>query len=162
MAGGKKYMYDANVNAFIVLSDTLYADLERYKKSNYTETTSAIEKLIDRGYLGDRVDFEMVHPMDATLEYSLERCIGTVALQVTQGCNLRCKYCAYSGNYDNRVHSGKRISKETAFKAIDFLFAHSVDRERVSLGFYGGEPLLELDLIKECVEYAKKRVKAKS
>lgn len=32
MAGGKKYMYDANVNAFIVLSDTLYADLERYKK----------------------------------------------------------------------------------------------------------------------------------
>lgn len=71
--------------------------------------------------MGDRVDFEMVHPMDATLEYSLERCIGTVALQVTQGCNLRCKYCAYSGNYDNRVHSGKRISKETAFKAIDFL-----------------------------------------
>lgn len=161
MAGGKKYMYDANANAFIVLSDTLYTDLERYKKSNYTETTSAIEKLIDRGYLGDRVDFEMVHPMDATLEYSLERCIGTVALQVTQGCNLRCKYCAYSGNYDNRVHSGKRMSKETAFKAIDFLFAHSVDRERVSLGFYGGEPLLELDLIKECVEYAKKTGKGK-
>ncbi len=36
-------------------------------------------------------------------------------------------------------------------------FDHSIDRDRVSLGFYGGEPLLELDLIKECVKYAKKK-----
>lgn len=156
-AGGKKYMFDANANVFISLSEALYADLEGYKKSGYEDVTPAIQKLKEKGYLKDRVDFEMVHPMDSTLEYSLERCIGTVALQVTQGCNLRCKYCAYSGNYDNRVHSSKRMSRETAFKAIDFLFAHSVDRDRVSLGFYGGEPLFELNLIKECVEYAKKK-----
>lgn len=157
MAGGKKYMFDANANAFILLSEALYSDLERYKRFGYKDSTPAIDKLKDRGYLKDRTDFKMVHPMDSTLEYSLERCIGTIALQVTQGCNLRCKYCAYSGNYDNRTHSGKRMSKETAFKAIDFLFEHSIDRDRVSLGFYGGEPLLELDLIKECVEYAKKK-----
>jgi len=156
-AGGKRYMFDANVNAFISLSEELYDNLEKYISSGYRTITPAIEKLRDRGYLRDRVDFEMVHPMDSTLEYSLERCIGTIALQVTQGCNLRCKYCAYSGNYDNRVHSGKRMSKETAFRAIDFLFTHSIDRDKVSLGFYGGEPLLEFELIKECVEYAKKK-----
>ena len=156
-AGGKRYMFDANTNVIINLKEDLYFELEKYMQSGYKEITPAIEKLRDRGYLKDRADFEMVHPMDSTLEYSLERCIGTIALQVTQGCNLRCKYCAYSGSYDNRVHSSKRMSKEIAFKAIDFLFDHSIDRDRVSLGFYGGEPLLELDLIKECVKYAKKK-----
>lgn len=156
-AGGKRYMFDTNANAFIILNEDLYTDLGKYVRSGYKDSTPAIEKLKDRGYLKDRADFEMVHPMDSTLEYSLERCIGTIALQVTQGCNLRCKYCAYSGSYDNRVHSSKRMSKEIAFKAIDFLFEHSIDRDRVSLGFYGGEPLLELDLIKECVDYAKKK-----
>lgn len=157
LAGGKKYMFDANANSFLMLSESLYTELEEYKRSEYKVVTPAIEKLKEQGYLKDRADFEMVHPMDSTLEYALDRCIGTVALQVTQSCNLRCKYCSYSGNYDNRVHDNKRMSKETAFRAIDFLFAHSVDRDRVSLGFYGGEPLLELNLIKECVEYAKKK-----
>lgn len=117
-AGGKRYMFDANTNVIINLKEDLYFELEKYMQSGYKEITPAIEKLRDRGYLKDRADFEMVHPMDSTLEYSLERCIGTIALQVTQGCNLRCKYCAYSGSYDNRVHSSKRMSKEIAFKAI--------------------------------------------
>ena len=46
-------------------------------------------------------------------------------MQVTQNCNLRCKYCVYSGSYSNRVHSNKRMSFETAKSAIDFLYAHS-------------------------------------
>ena len=99
-AGGKRYMFDANTNVIINLKEDLYFELEKYMQSGYKEITPAIEKLRDRGYLKDRADFEMVHPMDSTLEYSLERCIGTIALQVTQGCNLRCKYCAYSGSYD--------------------------------------------------------------
>ena len=90
-AGGKRYMFDANTNVIINLKEDLYFELEKYMQSGYKEITPAIEKLRDRGYLKDRADFEMVHPMDSTLEYSLERCIGTIALQVTQGCNLRCK-----------------------------------------------------------------------
>ena len=89
-AGGKRYMFDANTNVIINLKEDLYFELEKYMQSGYKEITPAIEKLRDRGYLKDRADFEMVHPMDSTLEYSLERCIGTIALQVTQGCNLRC------------------------------------------------------------------------
>lgn len=161
VAGGKKYMFDANANTFIKLSEELYSDLDKYRESGFRNISPAIERLKERGYLRERVDFEMIHPMDSTLEYSLERCIGTVALQVTQGCNLRCKYCAYSGGYDNRTHSSKRMSKETAFKAIDFLFNHSIDRNKISLGFYGGEPLLEFGLIKECVEYAKRKSSGK-
>ncbi len=157
VAGGKEYLFDANANAFVRISKTLYEDLQKYQQSGYKEISPTIEKLQGKGYLQERADFEMIHPMDSTLEYSLERCIGTVALQVTQGCNLRCKYCAYSGGYENRTHSSKRMNRETAIKAIDFLFAHSIDRDRISLGFYGGEPLLEYNLIKECVEYAKRK-----
>ena len=157
MAGGKKYMFDANANSFIKISDKLADSLEEYKRSGYRLCNPDVESLKERGYLNDRNDFEMIHPMDSSLEYALERCVGTIALQVTQGCNLRCKYCSYSGNYDNRSHNSKRMTKENAFKAIDFLINHSADLDRVSLGFYGGEPLIEFKLIKECVEYAKSK-----
>ena len=38
---------------------------------------------------------------------------------------------------------------------------HSVEKERVIIGFYGGEPLLEFELIKKCVKYARKELKGK-
>lgn len=44
---------------------------------------------------------------------------------------------------------------ETAFRAIDFLLEHSIDSENLGLGFYGGEPLLEFELIKKCIQYIK-------
>ena len=157
LAGGKKYMFDANANSFIRLSDSLYSELDEYKRSEYRVVTPAIEKLKERGYLKDRADFEMVHPMDSTLEYALERCIGTVALQVTQSCNLRCKYCIYSENSSihQRTHSSKRMDWETVKKGIDFLWEHSIDSPKFNIGFYGGEPLLEYPLIKQAVAYAK-------
>ena len=49
----------------------------------------------------------------------------------------------------------KRMSFETAVKTIDFLAAHSLNCNEVSIGFYGGEPLLEIELIKKAVSYAK-------
>lgn len=42
---------------------------------------------------------------------------------------------------------------ETAKRAIDFFFEHSIESSDVAIGFYGGEPLLEFKLIKKCVEY---------
>jgi organic radical activating enzyme len=83
-------------------------------------------------------------------------------LQVTQQCNLRCQYCAYSGAYYNRTHNSARMSFETAKRAIDFLLARSHESDHVHVGFYGGEPLLEFDLIKRCVDYVKKSVEGRS
>ena len=156
-AGGKKYLFDANSNEFININDNMCLDLKTYITSGYKEKTKTVNSLLKQGYLKDRSNFEMIHPMDSTLEYALERNVGTAALQVTQGCNLRCKYCSYSGKYDNRVHGNKRMSKEIAFSAIDFVLNHSIDRDKIYLGFYGGEPLLEFGLIKDCVEYAKRK-----
>ncbi len=84
-----------------------------------------------------------------------------MALQVTQQCNLRCEYCVYSGGYLNRGHNNKKMTFEVAKRSIDFLISHSRDSSNIALGFYGGEPLLQFDLIKKCVEYLEENAEGK-
>lgn len=84
-------------------------------------------------------------------------------LEVTQGCNLMCKYCCFGEHYkSNRKPSNKMMSFETGKKAIDYymeLFAkqctYSNPCKNPSVGFYGGEPLLNFEVIKKLVEYIK-------
>lgn len=99
------------------------------------------------------------HPATEMLPQMLQRGLSGVALQVTQSCNLRCEYCPYSGHlYQNRKHSNKRMNWETAKKVIDFYISHSADSDVMQLAFYGGEPLLEFDLIVKCVLYFEEKL----
>lgn len=89
--------------------------------------------------------------------------VSNLVLCLTQKCNLRCKYCVYSGIYkDHRVHSNSTMSIETTQKAIDLFFRHlqlpyrNVYHKNLSIGLYGGESLLELDLIKSIIDYVSK------
>jgi uncharacterized protein len=83
--------------------------------------------------------------------------IQQLCLEVTEGCNLRCHYCAYSGGYVyNRQHGSRAMPRDVAQAAIDLLFQKNRDREEhFALSFYGGEPLLQLALIQFCIEYAR-------
>jgi uncharacterized protein len=83
-----------------------------------------------------------------------------VTLIVTERCTLRCRYCVYTGTYEHaRTHSSTDMPLETALRAVDYLAERSRERERrnpgriPALGFYGGEPLLRLDLIRKVVEH---------
>jgi len=90
----------------------------------------------------------------------LNQGIQGICLEVTESCNLRCRYCAFSGGYvGNRVHTSRHMSWEVARAAIDFFHKKSKDKieERPGIGFYGGEPLICFDLIKSCVEYTNSR-----
>lgn len=67
------------------------------------------------------------------------------ALLITQHCNLACSYC----------YIGKRrtvMSLPTARSVLDFIFARTPAEERVELGFFGGEPLLAFDRLREITE----------
>ena len=76
-------------------------------------------------------------------------------LNVTEDCNFRCLYCVYSGKYVNRhAYSKRQMSWDVAKKAIDDFLPCS-DPEDRSIGFYGGEPLLNIDLIRKCVAYVR-------
>lgn len=96
---------------------------------------------------------EIIHPDTYDINSILRGSIFNLILQVTQNCNLRCSYCAYSGQYYNRSHSNKTMSFQIAKQAVDFLFRHSIERPEITIGFYGGEPLLEFELIKKIVDY---------
>lgn len=96
-----------------------------------------------------------VSPSDVT-EDTLAPCSHLI-LNVTEECNFGCNYCVYSGAYSgHRTHSQKTMTLDTAKKAVDLL-AKNKDEidERIILGFYGGEPLIRFEFIKNIVQYAK-------
>jgi uncharacterized protein len=83
-----------------------------------------------------------------------------MTIEVTDSCNLRCDYCIYSGGYQfHRSRGPRNIPIETAKAAVDFYLSHRKGANNVSIGFYGGEPLLNFDVIKKCCEYAREEEK---
>ena len=84
----------------------------------------------------------------------------SLVFEVTDRCNLKCKYCAYGEFYsDKDDRSNKYMTFEMAKSIIDYLVPlwgselnHSI-RRNVTFGFYGGEPLLNFRLIKRIVTY---------
>lgn len=161
----RKYFYEPNKNEFITISDESYDFLQAVSNDDDSLTMpKEIQELMDNGYLSEKSVVEKVeHPYTRYIPILLERKINKITLQVTQSCNFRCKYCIYSenANRSQRTHSSKHMSWETAKKAIDFLYEHSVDSEKIYIGFYGGEPLLEFELIKQCIEYGEKKFTGK-
>ncbi len=153
---GGHYVFDANRNSILkVDADDYGILLESYKNIRY-ESNSVINKYRQKGFLLPSNLKEIKHPETEMMEFHLANRIEKITLQLTQECNLRCSYCVYSGNYENRSHGRRSMTFDIAKQGIDFLHSHSKDRHKVNIGFYGGEPLLETDLLEECVEYAEK------
>lgn len=81
--------------------------------------------------------------------------LNTVVLNVNTGCNLSCSYC-YKEDLD-KPSAGKKMGLETAIQSIEMLIAESPQEERYNVVFFGGEPLSNLALIREVVDYAEHR-----
>ena len=78
----------------------------------------------------------------------------SMCILVEQDCNMRCEYCfASTGDYG----MGKRMhmSFETGKKALDFLIQNSKGREFLEVDFFGGEPLMNFDVVKQLVMYGR-------
>lgn len=167
------YLYDTNKNQILKISPQNYEFISKCLDTSdfYATATSISDEVFQSFYKNakqngyfkrNRVEC-IEHPATEMLSQMLQKGLNGVALQVTQMCNLRCEYCPYSGHlYQNRVHSNKRMSWETAKKSIDFYVTHSADSNIMALAFYGGEPLLEFDLIKKCILYFEKKLMDKT
>lgn len=84
--------------------------------------------------------------------------IKALCLHICNDCNLRCSYCfADDGTY----HTSEKafMSLEVGKAAIDFLIEKSGKRHSLEVDFFGGEPLLNLDVVKGIVAYAREREK---
>lgn len=82
-----------------------------------------------------------------------EPVVKALCLLVAQDCSMRCSYCfAGTGQYH-----GERslMSEQTAKAALDFLVAHSGNRKNLEVDFFGGEPLLNFDVVKKTVAYGR-------
>lgn len=86
--------------------------------------------------------------------------IGTITFELTQRCNLKCTYCVYGELYSNTENNHKRdLDFEKAKAVLDYFVSHirkgNSTNRTIVLGFYGGEPLLKFDLMKQIVEYSR-------
>lgn len=80
-----------------------------------------------------------------------------LCLNVAHTCNLSCEYCfAKGGRYRGK---DAIMSIDVAKKAIDFLISESKNHYNLDIDFFGGEPLLNWDLVKKTVEYARSKEK---
>lgn len=84
--------------------------------------------------------------------------IQTFTFIVTKACQLQCKYCYLVGKNTN-----ERMSLDVAKKAVDFIFQSKVfmESDNFVFDFIGGEPLLEIDLINEIMEYISEKLDSK-
>ncbi len=93
-------------------------------------------------------------PIEATqLDLSKYNIVKALCLHVSHDCNLRCKYCfASQGDF-----KGKRelMSVEVGKKALEFLVQNSGNRRNLEVDFFGGEPLMNFDVVKELVTYGR-------
>jgi len=79
-------------------------------------------------------------------EYNLAENLREISLEITENCNLRCKYC-------NLQKKDKNMSWKIAKKNIDFLINSKEDNKKIIIT--GGEPLLRFDFTKKIIEYVK-------
>lgn len=92
---------------------------------------------------------------EAEILESLENKLSHLVLNVTQDCNMNCRYCKYSGVYPAELPiRNNHMSVEVAESALYFLKSRSKESKVLRIGFYGGEPLLKFDLIQYVVSRA--------
>jgi uncharacterized protein len=110
---------------------------------------------------------------DAPCKKTIQKDLANVRkclFEVSEACNLRCRYCIFSGKFiDRREHTKRIMGWKIAKKSFDFFCNWIIRNENMhinpyvgSLGFYGGEPLTNFSLIQDIVEYSKRQVSIKS
>ncbi len=95
---------------------------------------------------------------DAIIDFKKRKTVvKALCLHIAHDCNLACKYCfAEEGEYKGRR---ALMSYEVGKQALDFLIENSGNRVNLEVDFFGGEPLMNFDVVKRLVEYGRSREK---
>ena len=143
-----KIMYDV-LDHYPALSEseTVSHFKGSYPASAVSEAVADIDELILAGRLFTAL------PSGVLSESPRPGNLKALCLNVAHDCNLSCRYCFASGG-DFSLKK-ELMSEETAKKAIDFLIASSGGRRNLEVDFFGGEPLLNFDVVKKTVSYAR-------
>ena len=135
--------------------DVIKSISEKYSENNITENDikecyEQVNSLKESGKLFTPETFE---PMAGHLKAKTAGVVKALCLHISHTCNLNCSYCfASQGKYH-----GERalMSFEVGKQALDFLVANSGTRRNLEVDFFGGEPLMNFDVVKQLVKYAR-------
>jgi uncharacterized protein len=126
----------------------LLAQLNQYPAEELEECWQEIRELAEQKLLFEDEDY--IDPQWAVVKNTP---IKALCLNVAHDCNLRCKYCfAGTGGYGA---ARAIMSPETAKRAIDFVIEKSGKRHNIEVDFFGGEPLMAMETVKETIAYAR-------
>ncbi|HCA30279.1 MAG TPA: thioether cross-link-forming SCIFF peptide maturase [Ruminococcaceae bacterium] len=134
------------------MEETCPADLIQALSGEYNKQTviDIYNELLDLYHAGQLFSCDDYEQFADKMGHSP---LKAMCLHVTHDCNLRCKYCfAGQGVYGGEK---KLMSQKVALSAIDFLIEKSEGRRNLEMDFFGGEPLMNFDVIKKTVEYGR-------
>ena len=170
-AGGMNIVLDVMSGSVHVVDDLAYEIISLYEEHSedeireilkederfsgigseeFSECMDQIRSLIGSGKLFSEDDFE---PLAGELKDRSEGIVKALCLHVAHSCNLNCEYCfASQGRYQ-----GERalMSFETGKRALDYLIENSGTRRNLEVDFFGGEPLMNWQVVKDLVMYAR-------
>ena len=122
---------------------------EKYSKEDVLEALEEIEELKAEGLLFAEDEYK-----DYIIDFKKRKTVvKALCLHIAHDCNLGCRYCfAEEGEYHGRK---ALMSLEVGKKALDFLIANSGNRRNLEVDFFGGEPTMNWDVVKELVRYGR-------
>ena len=127
---------------------------EKYsEKMTKREVAECLEQIDELKRSGQLFTEDKFGSLQNELKRRSEGVVKALCLHVAHSCNLNCEYCfASQGRY-----SGERalMSFETGKRALDFLIEHSGTRRNLEVDFFGGEPLMNWQVVKDLVTYAR-------
>ena len=177
------YLLDVETNEILRVSELIYDIIEchhtlsrnaivekfrvRYEENRIDSALLAIESLSNKGLLvpktsptTPKIKGIFLNNRPYTFEAFLKTYSRMLTLELTHDCNLDCEYCCFGKHYPrHRKRGAETISKDIAELAI----RHHLDMPESgrTITFYGGEPLLEFQLLRHCVLYAEKYCECK-
>ncbi len=127
-----------------------YGSRDDITPEEIAECYDDITALKEQGKLFSPDTFE---PIAGTLKQKTAGVVKALCLHIAHTCNLNCAYCfASQGKY----HGDRAVmSFEVGKQALDFLVAHSGTRRNLEVDFFGGEPLMNFQVVKDLVAYAR-------
>ena len=143
--------FEGNEKDEVVLSVyEKYKDAEDVTLADVRECYEQVAALAEAGKLFTPDTFGS---MAGTLKKKTSGVVKALCLHIAHTCNLNCSYCfASQGKY----HGDRAVmSFEVGKAALDFLVANSGSRRNLEVDFFGGEPLMNFDVVKQLVAYAR-------
>jgi len=166
------FIYDVNTNQIVEVEKPVYDIADLFEEDNLPHLESLFKDIypleVIRHSYSEIQDarkqhglFSFFRPEKNTmgvrsmdeLKAVLENPKKQLLLELTRDCNLNCAYCATSGKYYDHKDQPLHMDITTCRAAIDFFYNRSNPDNTPTISFYGGEPLLRFDMIKEAVAY---------